>query len=503
LVHLLIVDFKAFLVSPRTDSACPSLNAFGTNKLGVFKSLIIMSDGHVILDIEETDKFQFVDYPILITANLVDQSTGQRKLGETSNVKVLLAFEGNASVDQRCREHHPNLLEVLSNTGIQEDGTAKIEIKIKDVSMNHDNQKFVVYLEAYRPHGENNIICAVSNPINCVRHKLVLSESYDSPYIWYKDEGAKDKCIRILVKLIDSNKNLVKDRSVVLVPSLIYTSGLPVQPANVLNLFHDRDKPFMIGHNGTEVVRFRVNEVSRNHRKQLFSLHIAPDLNANPSAADISPAFSLAFEVKSKRTSDAKKEQSSMRNDGDDDGSVGDQMGLPTPKASSQNDHESILTIPMKQPSIAMTPGAAASQMHNSSKQNESLDAKSLRSLVSPRLAIPTEQQSIPKLSGAKRSHSASYQDGSLIQNSLSEESSSHFPSNNNYESTPRSLRISTSAAGMQPTIARESSDGSYKAPPSLHHSEIIILLSVEIPHFCFRFRRRHRHSTTCIKSYH
>jgi hypothetical protein len=265
--------------------------------------------GHpVILEIEEIEKYQFVDVPILITANLIDTALGQRKCGETSNVKVLLAFEGNASVEHRCREHHPNLLEVISNSGIQEDGTAKIEIRIKDVSMNHDNQKFVVYLEAYRPHGENNIICALSNPITCVRHKLVLSEAYTAPYIWYKDEGAKDKCIRILVKLIDSNKQLVKDRNVVLIPNLIYSSGLSVQPATVLNLFHDRDKPFMIGHNGSDVIRFRVNEVSRNHRKQLFHLLVQPDLISNPSLADISPAISLAFEVKSKRTSDAKKE---------------------------------------------------------------------------------------------------------------------------------------------------------------------------------------------------
>ncbi len=343
-----------------------------------------------MLDIEEIDKYQFVDVPIMITANLIDVSNNQRKLGETSNVKVLLAFEGNASVEHRCREHHPNLLEVLSNTGIQEDGTAKIEIKIKDVSMNHDNQKFVVYLEAYRPHGENNIICAVSNPITCVRHKLVLSEAYTAPYIWYKDEGAKDKCIRILVKLIDSNKNLVKDRSVVLVPTLIYSSGLSVQPANVLNLFHDREKPFMISHNGTDVIRFRVNEVSRNHRKQLFHLLIAPDLTANPSAADISPAISLAFEVKSKRTSDAKKEQLLSRNDDDSDEEFVS-SNLPTKSISSEAVLPDHLLINRGNASISSSNGQrGGNDVEASSKTPHSTS-------ISPRGVLPD------KTAGSKR----------------------------------------------------------------------------------------------------
>lgn len=401
-----------------------------------------MSDGNVYLEIEEIDKFQFVDYPITITANLVDTATNQRKLGETSNVKVLLAFEGNASVEHRCREHHPNLLEVIRNTGIQEDGTAKIEFKIKDVSMNHENQKFVIYLEAYRPHGENNIICAISNPITCVRHRLVLSEAYNSPYIWYKDEGAKDKCIRILVKLIDSNKNLVKDRNIVLLPTLIYSSGLPVQPANVLNLFHDRDKPFMIGHNGTEVIRFRVNEVSRNHRKQLFHLFIAPDLTTNASAADISPAVSLAFEVKSKRTSDAKKELVSSKND--DDSSV----ELPSALASKSFEEgngkinsSSSAILPITQKSVDVD----FKSHHNST--------------ISPRNS--TTEQSHQKSSGSKRSVSSLYQDSNNVNNNVVPSTSTIDTDSSNFESS-RNQHLPNALL-----VSRESSSEANKNPAS------------------------------------
>lgn len=272
------------------------------------------------LEVEDVDLFQFVDVAFKIRVRMVDHNTGMVKTGQMSTIKVLLGFEGNTTADTRCREHHPHLLEVVSNTGIQENGTGTIEVKITDVSMNHDHQRFVIYLEAYRTHGDNNILLATTNPITSVRHKLVITESNSQPYIWYKDEGAKDKCIKVIVKLVDANKNQVKDRIVPLAVSLVYSSGQTVQPASVLSLFHDKDKPVTITSNGSEVIKFRVNEVSRNHRKQLFHLLVAPDTGLDLSMGDISPATSVAFEVKSKRTSDARKEQAYMRSGEEDDG---------------------------------------------------------------------------------------------------------------------------------------------------------------------------------------
>lgn len=264
-----------------------------------------MVDSNITLEIDEIDLYQFVDTVFTIKVNLIDKFTNQKVTGEVSNIKILLAFEGNASIEHRCREHHPNLLEVIHNSGIKENGEATVDLKIKDVSMNHDRQRFVIYFECYRPHGEFNIISAVSNPIICIRYKLIMSESYTQPYIWYKDEGAKDKCIKILAKLIDSSNNTVQDKSVPLIATLIYSSGQQVQPINVLTLFNDKDRPLSIV-GGTEVVRFRVNEVSRNHRKQLFHLFITPDTATHPELFEISPVKSIAFEVKSKRTSEAR-----------------------------------------------------------------------------------------------------------------------------------------------------------------------------------------------------
>lgn len=260
------------------------------------------------LTVEEIDIFQFVNQPFQINIQLTDVNTNSVHTGETSCLKVLLAFEGNASIEHRCKEHHPNLIEVVQNHGIQLNGKAQIWVKLNDVSMNYDNQRFVIYVEAYRPQGENNVIAAITNPFTSIRNKLVIFEANTTPYIWYKDEGAKDKCIKVLVKLIDSDKNVVGGRVVPLVVSLIYSSGQAVQPSTVLTLFQDKDKPLSIGPSGSALIKFRVNEVSRNHRKQMFHLLVTPDTREHPELGDISPATSVAFEVKSKRTSDARKE---------------------------------------------------------------------------------------------------------------------------------------------------------------------------------------------------
>ncbi|RYG66634.1 hypothetical protein EON64_09315 [archaeon] len=214
------------------------------------------------LTVEEVDIFQFVDTAFAVSVQLTDLTTFQPKTGETSGLKVLLAFEGNASAEQRCKEHHPSLLEVISNSGITVDGTAQIWLKVKDVSMHHDNQRFVIYLEAYRPQGEtNNILVAVTNPFTCIRHKLVVSEANNVPYTWYKDEGAKDKAIKVLVKLVDASRAVVTTRFVPLSISLIYSSGQPVHPSSVLTVFQEKERPPAIAQRGSEIVRFRVNEV--------------------------------------------------------------------------------------------------------------------------------------------------------------------------------------------------------------------------------------------------
>lgn len=269
------------------------------------------------LTVEEIGPFQFVDSPIPVNVQLTDLAANSIKTGETLFLKVLLSFEASASQERNCLEHHPNLLEVIQNDGISQDGKAQILVKVKDPSRQHGNQRFVLHIEGYRPQGDVNVIAAVTSPFTVIRHKILIFETHNEPYTWFKDEGSKDKCIKVIAKLVDNKKNQVTSREVPLTVSLIYSSGQPVPPS-VLTVFRESDKPVCIGSNGATLIRFRVNEVSRNHRKQMFHLLVAPDTLLRPDVGDISPATSVAFEVKSKRSTEARREPMAGNDDSSD-----------------------------------------------------------------------------------------------------------------------------------------------------------------------------------------
>jgi ribosome-binding factor A len=378
------------------------------------------------LEVEEVDIFQFANVPFTINAFFKDINTNQIRTGETSNLKVLLAFEGNASSEFRCKEHHPNLLEVVSNTGIQDNGRATIVVKIKDVSMNHDHKRFVVYLEAYRPQGNNNIIGAITNPITTIQHKLVIAESYSAPFIWYKDEGAKDKCIKVNVRLVDSNQQVVTNRPVPLTANLVYSSGQIVQPSTVLTIFHDKEsKVLSIGENGTEIIKFRVNEVSRNHRKQLFHLLVAADASQDPNFSDISPATSIPFEVKSKRSSDARKEHIAKGLTADEDSS--DDIIISAPTTSVRT---------------------------NTSKETQSTNISSTGNSAT----TVTATTSAISLSGSTKKSRTNISDTPLPAVSASSHSSSITPASSSNVNAKRLTNVPTgsSSSSVAPTVAAE-----------------------------------------------
>lgn len=64
----------------------------------------------------------------------------------------------------------------------------------------------------------------------------------------------------------------------------------------------------LLSDNGQVMLRFRINDVSKNHQKQLFSILISPDTTVEPLMYDISPDISESIEVRSKKTKRAKVE---------------------------------------------------------------------------------------------------------------------------------------------------------------------------------------------------
>ena len=118
------------------------------------------------------------------------------------------------------------------------------------------------------------------------KFQLRLVEEYDSPFVWYKDEGGKDKHIEIKVFLEDMDGNIVKNIKLPIDTTLYYATGrdtfrhlLSLLPDTNLNI--DEEKP--------AIIKFRINEVSTRHQGNNFKLLISP---LGPFAALVKPAFS-------------------------------------------------------------------------------------------------------------------------------------------------------------------------------------------------------------------
>ena len=203
-----------------------------------------------------------------------------------------------------------NMIIITTITGI-----ANISITFNDVSMNHENKKFLLVFEVDYP--GITVLPVMSLPMFIVRYKLVIIEENKAPYVWYKDEGGRDKCIDLVIELRNhkdevvtgniyhNNTNtitlmLLLDRVVPLKATLMYApDGATVSIQQILIV--SPESKLTVNGNTKGNIRFRISEVSSRHRGQLFQILVSPDVSQAPTAADIAPSFSMSIDVKSKR----------------------------------------------------------------------------------------------------------------------------------------------------------------------------------------------------------
>jgi len=178
------------------------------------------------------------------------------------------------------------------------DGTRILRLTINDLSMNHDNKKFVLQVFGFMTNGAY-VQAATSTGMLVIRHRLSIKGKDQLPGFWYKDEGGRENCIEMCINLLDANETNVLNKRVQLRLTLFYESGLLVPRQDILKLNHD-SKIFIDG-NGSAVIKFRIDEVSRNHQKQRFCIQVSPDTSQYPMASDVSPDVSHPIEVRSKR----------------------------------------------------------------------------------------------------------------------------------------------------------------------------------------------------------
>jgi hypothetical protein len=155
---------------------------------------------------------------------------------------------------------------------------------------------------------QNRMKPIISQGMTCVAYQLrgrfVNYENHSNfdfyEGIWYKDDSGKDKSIEIVVDLVDSQDRPVRNRTVPLKPILTYAgSGDIVIRQDILQILPESK---LLINDTPASVKFRLNDVSKNHQRQSFSILWTANTAADPELHDIGPDFSTPIEVKSKRT---------------------------------------------------------------------------------------------------------------------------------------------------------------------------------------------------------
>lgn len=138
-----------------------------------------------------------------------------------------------------------------------------------------------------------------TRPFKLATYKLdVKAESWDE--IWYKDEGGREKCMQVTVSLRDGENNVITGRSVPLKLTLLYDNDerhIEVMRQEILQTAGP-PKHIIKPEIGSTSVRFRIEDVSKNHQGQQFKVYIEEDTS---TISDIAPSSTPCVSIRSKR----------------------------------------------------------------------------------------------------------------------------------------------------------------------------------------------------------
>ncbi|GAX11739.1 hypothetical protein FisN_7Lh120 [Fistulifera solaris] len=166
--------------------------------------------------------------------------------------------------------------------------------------IHHNVQKernaFVIRLDA-----KGDVQGTQSAVIYVVRAKLNITTPSDWPDpVWYKDEGGRDKCMEVTVTITDKESQRLHETTPLRV-ELFYEAKPSGRPTAVLNQDILRllgsSRILELDSSGQTKLRFRVEDVSKNHQGQNFVLKIQP----KAEIVDIAPAWTPAVAIRSKR----------------------------------------------------------------------------------------------------------------------------------------------------------------------------------------------------------
>jgi len=255
----------------------------------------------VYLNFGEIDELQHVDVSFDVAIYLQQGLSGDPKCGIELSLQVEL-FLVDDEQDEEKRLAPDGAFEIFDDLKIRKDtGRCEIKVKVKKCdSMVMENKQLVL-----RARSGSDVQEAWSNPFKVFRHRLVV-EATDWNEIWYKDVGGKENILSVPVALVDASNQIITNRKVKLAISCVYDGTmLPVPDQSLLKIFmsdteNNDHKKLIVLHGGRALIRFRIEEVSKNHQNKAFRLKIAPDTRNSPADFDVSTTFTKAISVRSK-----------------------------------------------------------------------------------------------------------------------------------------------------------------------------------------------------------
>ena len=240
-------------------------------------------------------QFPFVDKFFELPVFLVD-SSGNPRTGMAVPLSITLL-----SADGEKPAPRDDLLVLDPAAGapaIGAQGQARIRLKLTDVSMHHNNQRFILRVAPTEAAHAPAISEAKTEPLTVVRHRLEILDQ--PPEVWFKDEGGRDKCITLHLRMVDAVGACVTARTVPLKIELTYESGELVLNQGLLKIPGDAKRSIDTS-TGKGLLRLRIEDVSKNHQGQSFRIRVAPDTAKAPLNHDISWDATSKVAVRSKR----------------------------------------------------------------------------------------------------------------------------------------------------------------------------------------------------------
>eukprot|EP00943_MAST-04B_sp_MAST-4B-sp1_P000743 g743.t1 len=190
-----------------------------------------------------------------------------------------------------------------SNPFIAENGVGNFEIQINTLSMDHKDQKFCL---CFKLAGEEfkHVNAVISSPIQTVEYKLVISKSIsdmcgnkENENVFYKDQGGKLRTMNCVIQLQQRDGGMCLHEAIPLKLMLCYEDKSIVANQSFLSISQDIEKLQI--ENGFFHLKFRVEDVSKNHGKRMFRVLVSPgDLQSSRRCA---PVYTAPVLIKSKK----------------------------------------------------------------------------------------------------------------------------------------------------------------------------------------------------------